>query len=352
MIQQDTRQVLLPLMPDAFHPAVLRLKGFLSPPILAPVLEANAPTSQGALKETESRFRAAEVTAGQIRAAPETSLQVLERPQPAPRAETRQQDQAGLLGELKLLECERWSRGEVLLAVDVPGALPCVPGWDVLRALGGEIAEVSALTPGETLEAGRAVVVTGRFENNGLLQAVLLPHQQEDYLRLRAVGTLGSAELLFPLGNPGPAFLSWRGTDGELHEESWDAWDPWPALAELAEDVLTAARESRGRTEGLALSWHDAIRCLELDDAARRSIQKRRVSQLEYPETSEEVTFKGTMTLVGCALLWVIILMVVLSRWVKSLGWLVGPLLGLFLFLQLFRWIIPPRDGAKKETKP
>jgi len=31
MLQQDTRQVLLPVMPDAFHPAIVRLKQLLSP---------------------------------------------------------------------------------------------------------------------------------------------------------------------------------------------------------------------------------------------------------------------------------------------------------------------------------
>src|SRR5207248_11338025 len=113
-----------------------------------------------------------------------------------------------------------------------------------------------------------------------------------------------------------------------------------------------ARSRSSGRTEVLALSWQDAIRCLELDDGARRSVEKRRVAQMEYPEASEEVTFKGTMTLVGCALLWGIILLVILSRWITWLGWAVGPVLGLFLLMQLLRWIIPSLDpDAKKEKK-
>jgi hypothetical protein len=79
-----------------------------------------------------------------------------------------------------------------------------------------------------------------------------------------------------------------------------------------------------------------------LDDAARRSVERRRASALEYPEASEEVGFKGTMTLVGCGLLWGALLLLVLSAWYPRLGWLVLPVLVLFLGLQLLRWIIPP----------
>ena len=99
-------------------------------------------------------------------------------------------------------------------------------------------------------------------------------------------------------------------------------------------------------------TWQDAIRALELDDAARRSLERRRASLLEYPQASEEVGFKGTMTLVGCGILWGIILLVILSRWVPWLGWAVGPLLAVFLLLQLLRWVIPPREAASGGREP
>ena len=94
-------------------------------------------------------------------------------------------------------------------------------------------------------------------------------------------------------------------------------------------------------------TWQDAIRCLELDDAARRSVQRRRASTLEYPEATEEVGFKGTMTLVGCGLLWLVLLLAILSYWVPYLGWLIAPVLVFFLALQLLRWVIPRgREGT------
>ena len=67
---------------------------------------------------------------------------------------------------------------------------------------------------------------------------------------------------------------------------------------------------------------------------------------LEYQEASEEVGFKGTMTLVGCGLLWGSLLLLILSRWVPWLGWAILPVFALFLALQLLRWAVPPKPGA------
>ena len=241
----------------------------------------------------------------------------------------------GQLGEVRLIELECASAQEVLLG---EGDKPALPGWDVLRALRGEVAEVAALAAGEDLAQGVPVLLAGRFERGGLLQVALLPGQPEPRWRLAVVGTRGRAELLFPLGRPGPAFLSGRDEGGERREEAWDVGDPWPALVTTFESALARARG--------APTWQDAVRCQELDDAVRRSLHHRRVSALEYPEASEEVGFKGTMTLVGCALIWVIILLAVLSAWIPWLGWGIVPVLVVFLVLQMLRWVVRrPPDG-------
>jgi predicted dehydrogenase len=54
-------------------------------------------------------------------------------------------------GALQLLEVEYNAAGEFLLDPDESQVKWSLPGWDVLRALGGEIVEVSALTARETL---------------------------------------------------------------------------------------------------------------------------------------------------------------------------------------------------------
>src|SRR5205823_9239530 len=201
MIQQDTRLALMPLLPAVSHPAIRRLGEFLAP----------------------------------------------------------ERSGENVLGEFLLLEIEFWSVGEVLLEAGVAGRRPCLPGWDVLRALGGEVAEVSVLAPGEEIEPGTPLLASGRFERGGMFQISFVPRRPEPRWRLRLVGSTGQVELLFPLGEPGPAFLTWRDGAGELHEEAWDAGGAWPALVEQLEEAVAAAP---GRPPS-GPSWQDEIRCLE-----------------------------------------------------------------------------------------
>jgi predicted dehydrogenase len=277
MIQKDTGRVLLPLLPEALHPGVVRLAELV-------------------------------------------------------RSGTRP------LVEPRLIEVERWATGPVLLDTGGARHRPAFPGWDVLRALGGEVAEVAALAPDETLTSDETVLLSGRCERGVLFQSALVPHQSESRWRLVAVGSHGRAELLFPAGGRGPAFLSWRDRDGELYEEAWDAWDPWPPMIAVFE---AAVAQHAAAPSSPQPTWQDAVRALELDDAARRSVQRRRASTMEYQEASEEVGFKGTMTLVGCGLIWLTIAIVILATWFPRAGWAVVPLLVIFLALQAFRWVVP-----------
>jgi predicted dehydrogenase len=314
LLQGDTGCVLVPLLPAALHPGVRRLAAFVS--------------------RTEV-------------AGPE----------------------AAAVGPFVLLSVEAEAAGEVLLGLDAE-AKPAFPGWEVLRALGGEIEEVSAFAEREEVGPGDAVLLAGRFAQGGLLHMTLLPRRPSPSLRLSVVGTRGRAELYFPLGWEGPAFLSWQ-DGGERREESWEYWDPWPALAEVFEKALAglppesehvpqqlreaiatapaAPRAARRPPPGTGgpLTWQDAVRCLELDDAARRSISRRRASALEYPQASEEASFKGTMTLVGCGLVWAMLLLVIVSAWVPWAKYVIFPLLVVFLALQLLRYVIPSRPGPE-----
>src|SRR5262249_46855844 len=90
-----------------------------------------------------------------------------------------------------------------------------------------------------------------------------------------------------------------------------------------------------------AITWQDAVRGLELDDAARRSVERRRSSVLDYQEASEEVGFKGTMTLVGCLGVWLLPLALWLIKLYPVLVWFLVPVLAIFLGLQLLRYLIP-----------
>ncbi len=235
-----------------------------------------------------------------------------------------------MIGSIQLVDLEHRSAGPLA------DETLCLPNWTALRMLGGEIVEVSLLASEEEIGEESTLLVSGRFEKGGMFQQSLMPNQQVDRYRIRILGTEGELELFCPLGLEASAILSWHDSRGELQEEHWNEWSPWELLAE----ELEASLEQKKAT----LDWQDAIRALELDDAVRRSHKRGKTVQLEYPDAGEEVNFKGTMTLIGCALLWIIILLAFLSRFVPWLGWGIGPVLFIFLVTQLLRYVIPSRE--------
>jgi predicted dehydrogenase len=289
MIQKDTGCILLPLLPWALHPAFTRLARCMQDP--------------------------------------------------------------GLIGEFGLLQVELAQPSPPGGETGTPSEKVSLPGWEVLRALGGEIVEVSAFAEGTELQIGEPLLLSGRFERGGIFQVSFVPQESSSRCEFTATGSAGRVHLIFPEGFRGPAEMSFAQQTAGMCEELWQVWNPRPALVELFETALNEfSQRATSTTDGpprepirdaFPINWQVAVRCLELDDAARRSVERRRVSALDYQEASEEVGFKGTMTLVGCALLWFILLAVVLSRWVPWLGWIIVPILGLFLGLQLLRWILP-----------
>lgn len=242
------------------------------------------------------------------------------------------------VGRFRLLLVERAETGAVLENAAQEGMSPSVPGWDVLRELGGELAEVSSFADEEELEPFRPVLLAGRFERGGLFQLTLVPGQPSAQWRLAVIGDAGRAELTFPQGWNGPAILEWRDAEGRRQEEYFERWDAWPAVAEQV--IRTVAYSSDVR-----LTWQDEVRCLELDDAARGSVQKRRANLMEYQDATEEVGFKGTMTLLGCGVLWALLILLVLSSRYPWVGWLALPILLLFIALQFLRYAIPAKTS-------
>jgi predicted dehydrogenase len=282
MIASDTRRVVFPLLPESLHPGVIAL---------------------------------AQIAKGE----------------PGPFAP---------IGNLRMIDMYRSSTESVLIPVG--GASPRfgVPGWDVLRALGGDVAELCALAAHEELlVSDEPLVVTGRFESGLLFQGAYLSQAAESFWRMTLIGSQGRSELVIPDGWPGHAFLTGRNERGETQEKSWESANPWVPLLEAFENAVAGTPVS-----ATALSWQTEIRCLELDDAARRSLARRRVSTLEYPEPTEEVGFKGTMTMVGCGLFWVILVLLILARWFPWLGFVIVLVLIFFLGLQVLRWLVPSAE--------
>ncbi len=294
MIQADTGRVLLPLLPMALHPGVARLAGL------------------------------------------------------------------AWAGAARLVELEIWSTEEVLLDFTQPGHRPSLPGWDVLRLVGGEIGEIYLQSAQAELLPGVPIVLSGRFLDGVLLQATYFPNQAEAFFRLSLVTSVGRASLTFAQGWPGSAHLKFTDEQGASQAESWEAYHPWMALLERFDQAIVEAslrKPQPGQPADAcltkppcALGWQDELRALELDDAARRSVERGRSNTLDLQETTEEATFKGTMTLVGCSLIWLTVIVLIVSVWIPWLALFIVPVFGAFLALQGLRWVVPAH-AASKDTR-
>jgi len=259
LIRDETGRRLLPLLPDALHPAYRRLRELVG--------------------DERIGFRTAD-------------------------------------GPFRLLNWEWWTKGTV-----EPEQFDLA--WSVLRFLGGEIVEVSGLAAAVEIQNTLPVAVSGVFEKGGLFEGTLLPSAYEERLRLTIHGDFAVAILDGPEAD-GSAKLCWRGLGTDWREESWPATNRWQALIE----IVTSEDDVSDK-----LSWEDEVRCLELADGLRRSVEKRRTSGLEYQEISEEVGSKGTLTLIGCAMIWLMLFIFMLSIWVPWLRWAIVPLIAGFLLL-------------------
>lgn len=326
LLQEETGRVVLPLIAEAFHPGMRRLADFLRSNLASP--------------PSRPQHRAGDdsvVDLGGIRPGTAGPALAVEEPEGV---------------DLPvLLEVERWALEEVARVGNTGEDRFHLPGWDALRFLGGEIVEVMALSgPEEEYQPARPLLLQGRFEADRLFRALHLPNQPEAQLRLSLQGAGGRAELLFPLGWPGPSRLSWLDGAGTTHAEDFEAFHPWQALTEAFAAALERLPKPGPYGTGRAtpecwtrtgrLGWQDELRALELDDAVRRSLARRRASSLDLQEVGEEAGFKGTMTLVGCSLLWFSLVLLILSVWLPFLGWLILPVFGVFLVLQMLGWAV------------
>lgn len=235
-------------------------------------------------------------------------------------------------GTISMVELECRSKGELLFEGEESSFGPHFPGWDLLRRLGGAITEVQAFAREEAVHRGEPVIVQGRYESGALFRASFLPAQSESRICVAVVGSEGETAL------------------ERIDVKSED----WGRLVSRFEESVERLRVTPPAVPGAGpaadpnggLSWLDEIRAAELDDAARRSIERRKAITLEYQEVNEDVGFKGTMTLIGCGLLWLVPMLLIMSVWLPQIGWLIVPVLLGFLLLQLLRWFAPTKPKS------
>jgi myo-inositol 2-dehydrogenase/D-chiro-inositol 1-dehydrogenase len=98
---------------------------------------------------------------------------------------------------------------------------------------------------------------------------------------------------------------------------------------------------------------------MELAEAAARSLRRGRTVDLHYEEISEEASFKGVMTSLGCAVLLGILVVLPAALmgpamglpWTIYLAWAIPPLLVGFILLQTLRFAIRRGDSPRRPQR-
>jgi myo-inositol 2-dehydrogenase/D-chiro-inositol 1-dehydrogenase len=207
---------------------------------------------------------------------------------------------------------------------------------DLCRALVGELTHVSAFATGDDavryanlsvqLSGPRSIGVRWSMRSGDPGRGAVL----------NLVAQAGRAELSMPRDGAWTLQI-WRGD--QQTSQQFNRWDPArEALAQF--DRLVAG-------ESTAPTWLDACRAIELTETIDRSLKRGRTIELHFDEYSEQGTFKGLMTSLGCGLLVAALVIMLLAALGGRLGlpfaqhWASFLLLlfGAFLALQFLRLV-------------
>ena len=212
---------------------------------------------------------------------------------------------------------------------------------DLARLLAGELTRLSAMAPTSEASGYANLGIQLSGSANVLIRYSVLPVEREPLGRITAVGAAGKAILLMPEQGTWTLDLA-EGDDVE--PESFPDWNPAAVGLEKLSRLIAG--------EEVRPNWVDACRDIELADSIQRSLTKGRTVELHYEDYSEDGTFKGTMTSLGCALLWLAPLVLLGGIVLGQMGLPIGDyvphlLLGvfvIFLLLQLLRLAMPSKS--------
>ncbi len=301
MICRDTHGILLPMLPERWHPAIVEMARLCQPQTGGPI---------GQLEQL-----------------------VFER-------HLVDRSKAGVTGQF---------------ARDV----------DLLRAIGGDVARMHAMGPslGSASYGNLTVQMSG--SSSLLVRWSVAPAEEHPSGRLTLVGSAGRAVVTMPSAAwPTPSAggsdlepepwnfeLSVAGSRLDLQRDTH--WNPAAAALDAVEQAI---RGAEAKPDLL-----DAARSAELTETIDRSLKRGRTIELHYEEYSEASTFKGMMSAVGCCLLMVglfaVVLVGVLEDFLRrhvplipKWPYILLGVLGFFLALQ-FLLLAIRREGAPTGKK-
>ena len=218
---------------------------------------------------------------------------------------------------------------------------------DLVRFLAGELTKIGAMAPAGADERYANLGVQLSGPGNVLVRWSVGPVEERAGARIMLVARGGKATLFIPQDD-GPWTLEvLRGDRRDLQE--FAAWNA------AAESIRHMQRAIAG--EEVHPDWIDACRCIELAESIDRSLNKGRTLELYYEDYSEQATFKGTMTSLGCGLLVAALAVLPVAAIAARLGvplarywaWILLAVFTLFLLLQGLRLVFPSAEKAEKE---
>ncbi|MGH6742754.1 MAG: hypothetical protein ACREDY_27610 [Bradyrhizobium sp.] len=258
----------------------------------------------------------------------------------------------GLIGALEQIVVEQASadrsRGEVLHAF--------VRDMELVRPFCGALNKVSAMTSSGVRTAPDAVSYGTLSVQMSSLSKVLVRWSVSTVAEAAAaryafLGTRGKAVLEVRPPNTWRLEVYCGGeTTGET-AEGFDAASA--ALPRLVETLRPANPSNAAVNDTGPVSappdWLDACRTMELADAVEHSLQRGRTIELHYDTPSEHATFKGIMSGVGCLLLIVGLVLLIVATTAVNAGvpladywpYLLLAVLVVFLLLQSLRLVFP-----------
>jgi predicted dehydrogenase len=219
----------------------------------------------------------------------------------------------------------------------------------LLRMLCGDLTRLSAMAPTAAADPYANLGIQLSGPSGALVRWSIGPRDELTGERFTMIGAIGRATLTMPeQGN-------WR---LEVRSERGDTAQEF-AHPQVASDELNRLTHALNRGE-LEPDWSDASRAIELSDSIDRSLKKSRTVDLYNEDFTEQGTFKGTMTSLGCGLLLISLGVLVVGvagvtmgiKWATYWPQALFLVLIAFLGLQLLKLVFPdqPVGGSPSEN--
>ncbi len=211
-----------------------------------------------------------------------------------------EQGTASPIGAVGQAMFERW-----LLARDQTAVLrQFTCDVDLIRATCGDVTRLAALGAPDQPETYANLGAQMTVADGPAVRWSVGPVDDAAGARLTVIGARGKAILHMPAAAPSPLMGEGRGEGWRLELRSEGALEEMKAFANWNGPPETlAALQAAVEGEHDERAWLDAARSVELAEAVERSLKRGRAVDLHNEDFTDIGTFKGTMTSLGCGLL-------------------------------------------------